>query len=181
MRPPKPFFLIPMTLLDFAFVRSAAASDMLGLLAVKPDEALHRERLDAQERGKACYLVGGDPAHPVLGYGLLLWNGDARHPDQPILCDLLVRPEWRGQGLGTRLLHHAESLCRARGIFTIGLGVNPHDNPRALTLYKRLGYRETGEAPYCDVYAVTDKHGERRLYEDTCLFLIKDLRGEPAP
>lgn len=156
-------------------VRRATDPDLLGLLSVKPDEILHRERLSRQERGEVTYLIAGDSRHPILGYVLLKWRGDERHDQHPVLEDLLVRPEFRGRGIGTRLLLHAEALCRERGVSRLGLGVNPTENPRALALYERLGYRDSGEPPHFDVYAYTDEYGQRRLYEDWTLFLVKDL------
>ncbi len=156
-------------------LRAATERDLLGLLSVKPDETLHRERLARQERGEAVYLVAGDALHPVLGFVLLKWHGDAHHDAHPVLEDLLVRPEYRSRGVGTRLLLHAEALCRERGLAHVGLGVNSADNPRACALYQRLGYRDTGEPPQYDVYASIDETGQRHLYEDCCIHMVKTL------
>jgi len=163
-------------------IRAATDRDLTDLLGVKPDTVLHRERLARQGRGEVTYLVAGVAGHPVAGYVLVKWRGDVRHDDLPVLEDLLVRPPFRSRGIGTKILRHAERLCRARGLKRLGLGVNPADNPRALALYERLGYRDSGEPPAYDVYAFTDETGQRRLYEDCCHFLTKDLvLEEEAP
>jgi ribosomal protein S18 acetylase RimI-like enzyme len=52
--------------------------------------------------------------------------------------DLAVLPNWRGQGIGTRLLEVVEALARRRGYCKVNLEVRA-DNP-AQRLYRRLGY-----------------------------------------
>jgi ribosomal protein S18 acetylase RimI-like enzyme len=55
---------------------------------------------------------------------------------------LAVRPQFRGLGLGTRLLAHADEAGRALG--KRGMSVIVSDaNPGARRLYERCGYRET--------------------------------------
>lgn len=159
-------------------IRDATPADLPELIGVKPDAPLHRERLERQARGEVTYLVAGVAEQPVLGYVLIKWHGDSRHNEFPMLEDLLVRPPVRGRGVGARLMLHAESLCRARGLNRLGLGVNPTDNPRAKELYERLGYHDAGEPPRYDVYAVTDETGQRRLYEDCWILLTKALDRE---
>ena len=54
---------------------------------------------------------------------------------------LAVRPQFRGLGLGTRLLDFADETGRARGKH--GMSVIVSDaNPGARRLYQRCGYRE---------------------------------------
>ena len=162
-------------------IRAATPTDLPQLLGIKPDDALHRERLDRQTRGDVTYLIAEVTGQPIMGYLLVKWRGDSRHSEFPMLEDLLVRPPFRSRGIGARLIGHAEILCRARGITRLGLGVNPTDNPRALALYERLGYKDAGEPPRYDVYAVTDETGQRRLYEDRWILLTKDPGGEEIP
>lgn len=162
-------------------IRDATPADLPELIGVKPDAPLHRERLERQARGEVTYLVAGVAEQPVLGYVLIKWHGDSRHNEFPMLEDLLVRPPVRGRGVGARLIRHAESLCRARSVKRLGLGVNPTDNPRAKALYERLGYQDAGEPPRYDIYAVTDETGQRRLYEDRWILLTKDLTTEEIP
>ena len=162
---------------DRLLIRPATDHDLIGLLSVKPDPILHHERLARQETGAVTYLIAGDTQRAVLGFVLLKWQGETH----PVLEDLIVRTEYRNQGIGTRLISYAEHLCRQRSLTRLGLGVNPNDNPRAKSLYERLGYIETGEPPQYDVYARTDEDGQRQLYEDWCVPMVKELTpSQPA-
>lgn len=53
---------------------------------------------------------------------------------------LAVRPEFQGRGIGTRLLHHAETRARRAGLAVCSLGVEA-DNDGARRLYERVGYQ----------------------------------------
>jgi ribosomal protein S18 acetylase RimI-like enzyme len=53
--------------------------------------------------------------------------------------DLAVLPDWRGRGIGRRLLRAAEGVARERGCCKVTLEVRG-DNAAALALYARLGY-----------------------------------------
>jgi len=59
---------------------------------------------------------------------------------------LATYPEFRGQGLGTRLLAVAEQLAAAAGAKGLSLIVFG-SNIGARRLYERLGYREVGQRP----------------------------------
>jgi GNAT superfamily N-acetyltransferase len=50
----------------------------------------------------------------------------------PITVDLFVAEAHRGQGIGSEILQHVE----------------PRSNPRALSLYQRLGFRPLQEEPF---------------------------------
>ena len=52
-------------------------------------------------------------------------------------------PEWRGQGLGERLLRQALAAADAYGFLRIELGVFA-DNARAVALYRKAGFVEEG-------------------------------------
>lgn len=60
-----------------------------------------------------------------------------------------VAPELQGQGIGQRLLAHAEVLARAAGLSEIRLLTNGKmaDNRR---LYAKVGYHEDLEEPFLD-------------------------------
>jgi ribosomal protein S18 acetylase RimI-like enzyme len=94
-------------------------------------------------------LVGGDLADmaAVYGWAGALWRqallatlardaGEARF----LLDGLVVAPEARGRGVGTRLLLAVADEARRRGHHEVRLDV-VDENPRARALYERLGFR----------------------------------------
>ena len=70
----------------------------------------------------------------VCGYGRSVQQGDTLN-----LLDLWVLPQYRGQGLGTQLIHGLLQLGRNDGSLTACLTVN-EDNEGAQRLYERLGF-----------------------------------------
>ena len=54
-----------------------------------------------------------------------------------------VRPEWRGRGVGAWLVARTMESLRQEGLEAVGLHVNV-DNPGAIELYERLGFRVMG-------------------------------------
>jgi GNAT superfamily N-acetyltransferase len=51
-----------------------------------------------------------------------------------------VQTEWQGQGLGRRLVNHAETVARQRGFQVMTL----HARESAVGFYQRLGYSKVG-------------------------------------
>jgi ribosomal protein S18 acetylase RimI-like enzyme len=64
-------------------------------------------------------------------------------PGAGVLSMLSVHEHLQSLGLGSRLIAALEKRVRTRGLDRVQLAVE-HDNPRALALYRRLGYREVG-------------------------------------
>lgn len=69
----------------------------------------------------------------------------------------VVKPR-RDQGIGTSLVHAAESLAAERGYLTAELGVED-SNPGARRLYERLGYRSVARNDFQYVGAPTPNPG----------------------
>jgi ribosomal protein S18 acetylase RimI-like enzyme len=57
--------------------------------------------------------------------------------------DLYVRPDYRGQGIGTQALEEARTFSVASGVRAIHLEVG-HDNAAAKALYRKVGFEDTG-------------------------------------
>ena len=57
-----------------------------------------------------------------------------------------VAPEWRGRGLGRRLLDEAARIGRERGLLQLELHVEA-ENAAALKLYAAAGFEVTGRIP----------------------------------
>jgi ribosomal protein S18 acetylase RimI-like enzyme len=86
-----------------------------------------------------------------------------------------VRPEIRGQGLGTAIMQHIESDLIRRGFKELTLNV-AEDNPSAIRLYQRLGYRIlkkiSGE------WSFYDDQGQLQHVSEPGYRLIKKLHKE---
>jgi GNAT superfamily N-acetyltransferase len=77
-----------------------------------------------------------------------LWQGMAWSKDsEPAAAvhRLMVHPAQQGRGLAKRLMQHAEEVALAKNCRSIRLDTFLQ-NPVAMTLYPRLGYRRTGTA-----------------------------------
>jgi ribosomal protein S18 acetylase RimI-like enzyme len=62
------------------------------------------------------------------------------------LEDFIVRPEFRGRGLGARLLAYALEQSRAEGLLRLIL-LTDGDNAAAQRLYERAGFARSGMLP----------------------------------
>ena len=69
------------------------------------------------------------------------------HPDHLFIENLAVAPEHQGQGLGRRLLAHAEQTAAASGHTDIRLLTNAAFETN-IALYKAVGYRIDREGPF---------------------------------
>ncbi len=76
------------------------------------------------------------------------------NPDHLLLDNVAVRPDRQGQGIGRRLIAFAESEARRLGFAELRLYTHATMTEN-ITLYRRLGFRETGrgrEAGYHRVF-----------------------------
>lgn len=81
---------------------------------------------------------GVEPAGYVavtFGYSFEFHGRDA------LVDELYLREPFRGAGLGSMLLRHAEDACRAEGIAAVHLEVD-RSNDRAQRTYRRAGYAD---------------------------------------
>lgn len=56
---------------------------------------------------------------------------------------MLLLPEFRGRGIGSRLVERCIEWCRVQGCHKITLGVWPH-NKAAIRLYEKFGFEQEG-------------------------------------
>jgi ribosomal protein S18 acetylase RimI-like enzyme len=75
-------------------------------------------------------------------------------------------------GIGTLLIQAAERRIRARGLHRAELGVE-ENNPRARTLYERLGYNAYGRKP--EAWDEEAPDGSVTRYETVCTLMRKEL------
>ncbi len=60
------------------------------------------------------------------------------------ISNVAVYPEFRGVGIGNKLMLNAEKEARSRGLRYISLDVEV-ENENAINLYKKFGYEITGK------------------------------------
>ena len=85
--------------------------------------------------GGVFVAVAGKTLAGVLFTGR---NGDTLH-----LRNVAVDPAFGGQGIGSALVRHAESIARDRGLARLALATHSAMTGN-LRLYARLGWRQTG-------------------------------------
>lgn len=131
-------------------LRAATAADIGALLGIE-QRCFRTDRLTRRSfhylltRANATALVETHGGRPV-GYALVLFHAGT---SLARLYSFAVDPDWRGRGVGRRLLEAAEQAARAHDCLYLRLEVR-RDNAAAITLYKSVGYREFGV--YNDYY-----------------------------
>ena len=136
--------------------RDADVGEMVGLLG-----CLFKQEQDfspvASKQRRALELILAQPAmgrlfvltrgHSVLGMVSLLFTiSTAEGGKAAWLEDLVVRPDHRYKGLGTRLLRAAIDWARKEGLTRITL-LTDADNARARRLYLRQGFAASAMQP----------------------------------
>jgi len=139
---------------------------------------VHAFRFARQQDGRSTYLIAWLREVPV-GHLDLRWEGAEESPmaqqhlaGHAELNGIVVLPEYRSQGIGTRLIAAAEQMARERGFREVCLGVNI-ENARARSLYERLGYRDWGHGVVDASWLLPDQHGTRPT--EQVIYLRKEL------
>lgn len=96
-----------------------------------------------------------------------------KYPGVPFVNALEVRKEFRQNGVATRLLNALENDVRARGLYSIALGVEP-ENTAAINLYKKLGYKLTGDI-YQSCWEEANKDGSTKQVCVDCQLMLKEV------
>ena len=109
-------------------------------------EAIHRERLELQERDGFLYLIAWREAHAV-GHVFVGWSPrDVVHwierRTEPWIRDLAVPPEHRRRGVGRALMERVEQELLGRGFASLWFDTGISDGyAAARSLYEGMGYR----------------------------------------
>ena len=109
------------------------------------DEAEVRAVLAQLFADDSCGLVylirlGGE----VAGYVVITFGFSIEFRGRDALIDeLFVKDEFRGRGLASAALRHAEGVCRERGVRALHLEVD-RGNARAQSVYQRAGFEDRG-------------------------------------
>ncbi|MCL4560383.1 MAG: GNAT family N-acetyltransferase [Chloroflexi bacterium] len=160
-------------------IRNARTGDLPELEWEGEYAHFRRVYADAFERsqtGRAVMWVADYPNVGIIGQTFVQLICD-----RPELADgvtrgyiyaVRVRPEYRSQGVGTRLLNAAEDDLRRRGYTRVTLNV-ARENVRAEALYVRLGFRVI--APEPGIWSYPDEKGIWRTVEEPAWRMEKQL------
>jgi GNAT superfamily N-acetyltransferase len=119
-------------------VRDFWAFEKLPLTEREPARAL-MQLLEQPNHGRVL-LLESEQDGTLFGYLVLTFGFSLEHGGRDGLVDeLYVVPALRGAGLGTRLIEAASQICVELEIARLHLEVD-HTNPRAHSLYQRLGF-----------------------------------------
>lgn len=134
-----------------------------------------RETFEDAQRGQRIMLVALAAGEMVGQVFVQLSSADLHFADGAMrgyLYALRVRPVWRGQGVGRRLIAAAEAALRERG-FTTAVIAAGKENTGARELYERLGYRAFAEDP--GEWSYTDADGKEHSVAEPCWVMEKNL------
>lgn len=149
---------------------------------IRWDKPVHlfESYLAEQEDGRRVVLVALADSR-FAGYLTVAWKPDYppfRRRAVPEIQDFNVLPDYRRQGIGTRLMDEAEAIVAARSpVVGIGVGVYAAYGP-AQRLYVRRGYVPDGRGLASHQRSV--RPGDEVLVDDgLVLYLTKELRPDP--
>lgn len=133
-----PYTIRPVTLSDVVPLREALWQSRS--LESITDFVQRVIKFESQQRGIGIVVVNtAHTPNSMLAYGQVTqWVKCAE------ISDLMVNPDYRGQGIGTAMIQYLTAYSMSRAT-CVELGV-AESNPRALALYRRLGF--------CDNYTL---------------------------
>jgi GNAT superfamily N-acetyltransferase len=143
--------------------------------AKEPD--YFEQQMEWQESGERLILIAADEGEDAA-YCLLNWEpkyGFFKAHGIPEIQDLNVLPEFRKQGIATKMILHCEELAARKGCKSMGISFGLHPGfGAAQRLYIKLGYIPDGYGATYDRKIVAE--GEFKPLDDQlCLMLVKNL------
>ncbi|MGI6251682.1 MAG: GNAT family N-acetyltransferase [Anaerolineaceae bacterium] len=138
---------------------------------------LYQQHYESYRSGSTLIWVAEDEYGQVVGQiFLLLYSRSSEIADglhRAYLFSFRIRPEWRGQGLGSFMLQFAEDQLLMRGYSEVRLNV-ARANPLARHLYEIKGYRIIGPDP--GVWRYQDEHGRWKQVFEPAWKMLKKIR-----
>lgn len=157
-------------------LRPATLKDVSQLAVLKhPKDEVHRLENEENAKNRVSnfdpnqqLLLVHEENQRVIAQVVIRFNGTRTEPGYPNLQDLYVENDFRGKGLGTKIIQECEGLLKEKGYTKVGVQVNPTLNCKAHQLYEKLGYKDVGREPYLDGVYDGD--------EDWVIDLVKELK-----
>ena len=132
-------------------IRPATRADASTIANLVRELAEYEKLLDEARATPADFLRELESPNPVIHVLIAEWNGEpagfalyffnfSTFVGRPglYLEDLFVRPEWRGRGLGRRLLAHLARIAVERGYGRMEWSVLDW-NEQAIAVYRKVG------------------------------------------
>ncbi len=137
---------------------------------------LYRDAYRRAQQNLSLIWLAVLPNAKLIGQVFIQLNSErpemADGKDRAYLYGFRIRPEYRSQGLGTRIMTFVEDDLRWRGYTRLTLNVAV-DNPRARSLYSRLGFVVVAQEP--GVWSYIDHLNRRRWVEEPAWRMEKHL------
>jgi len=113
-----------------------------------PDEGKQRRGLQMilADATRGGIYVARDEGRIIAMATLLYTVSTAEGGRAALFEDLVVRPEYRGRGVGRALLAYVIERAKADGALRLSL-LTDGDNERAQALYRKLGFRPSAMRP----------------------------------
>lgn len=163
---------------DNLVVRDARLDDVATLGAFEEGTTvIHRDRVRNADGAALRYLVAELDGR-VVGHGVLVLKQPPTWPrlkHLPQIMNLFVRADLRSRGVGRAIIRRMEELAREAGLAEMRIGVDPENNPRALRLYRSLGYVPIDPKPVEDRWDYTDSAGVRHAGVEWIIHMKKEL------
>jgi GNAT superfamily N-acetyltransferase len=168
-------------------IRQACYADMMPLYRAMDSAEFFAERYERQKNDKGVLFIAWLGDEPVGDVYLWLEAADEEiirnHlPSVPLLTHLEVLPEFRNQGIGTKLILAVEEHVIDTGRSNrIALAVRV-DNKNATRLYWDLEYRDWGHGEVECIPYTSNEDGCLTVESEVCHVMVKELHSSrPSP
>ncbi len=129
--------------------------------------------------GKTLMWIIQIPQGKTIGQAFVMLRSSEPHAADGIhrayVFAFRIKPEWRNKGIGTNLMDHIENDLQQRGFQYVTLNV-AKENPGALRLYQRLGYKIIGSQP--GIWSFKDHTGTIHHVEEPAWRMIKRIQRD---
>lgn len=134
------------------------------------------------KRGSAMAWVAENAEKKIVGQVFLQLDCDrpelADGWSRAYLFSFRIKPEYRNREIGTRMVAVLENFLRERKFRSLTLNV-ARDNPDAIRLYERLGFKIV--APEPGIWSYVDHKHHLQTVEEPSWRMEKFLKATPDP
>lgn len=131
------------------------------------------------QAGKTLMWIIETPQREMIGQAFVMLKSSEQNAadgtSRAYIFALRVKSAWRNMGIGTYLMRFVEDDLYQRGFKYVTLNV-AKDNPDALRLYRRLGYKITGSRP--GIWSYKDHEGKVQYVEEPAWRMTKSLKRD---